>query len=650
MSFRYLALVCASALLVGCNQISALVTPVHEKINAAFPLTDAIKTAYATLITSLNGNPSEQKSATEEFTRLLGVRALTCTAKTPIDRLDTVSKIKAKVTDIDCFQKQDARLAEWIGLQRLLQALGRPALVALSPLPDKALLPNFSDYANQVTVAAEANVMVVKGSKQFTAVQLPSGKIINSFPIPEQTYRPATLAANGHVLAVPVGSRNLQMIDVETGNLLWSSGEFSDLIAWLPQVQAALLSQAGSGSAQLLDIKNGKIDVFPSTEKRLTWALSVKAASGRYLVGAGQTVSQMDISRTAQGGLESAPVQQWRLSGNGNTSNNAFLMDNGTKLVYQSGSDLAWLNLTDQQQGLWQLSTMGAYGFSKLNEKTIVFDASTVGTSPAATRVLNIENGTVAIAKSIDIRDGTLVSLRPRSGYLKRSESTVTIGTATDIEATVPLEQIVSEALLARQLAKVTPQPGNNSDTPPNPYHEALAKQVRAQNAAAAARDGLPRDVIESIRNGSNYAGNTASKTVKPLITDLPSNVRVSVVGVYQGTSSSTVNKTSHSPGSVHINIQPGSTPLVLVLSSYEPVHWLINANGRKINKIFTSGYYDSTVIGANNTPVIKIGSKYAYKLDSNEYAQLKQDISRYIENPVQLFQGAYTGREFSVY
>lgn len=649
MSFRYLALVCASALLVGCNQITAVVTPINEKINAAFPLTDATKTAYATLMTSLEGSPSEQKSVTEEFTKLMGIRALTCTAKTPIDRFDTVSKIKAKVTDTDCFQKQDARLAEWIGLQRLSQALGRPALVALSPLPDKALLPNFSDYANQVTVAAEANVMVVKGTKQFTAVQLPSGKIINSFPIPEQTYRPATLAANGHVLAIPVGSRNLQMIDVQTGNLLWSSEEFSDMIAWLPQVQAALLSQTGSGSAQLLDIKNGKIDVFPSTEKRLTWALPVKAASGRYLVGAGQTVSQMDISRTAQGVLEAAPVQQWRLSGNNISSNNAFLMDNGTKLVYQSGSDLAWLNLSDQQQGLWQLSTMGAYGFSKLNEKAIVFDAPTVGTTPAATRVLNIDDGTVAIAKNIDIRDGTLMPLRPRSGYLKRSDSTVTIGTATDIEAPVPLEQIVSETLLARQLAKMTPQPDNNSDTPPNPYHEALAKQVRAQNAMAAIRDGLPRDVVESIRNGSNYAGNTAIKKVKPLLTDVPANARVSVIGVYEGASSSTAKNMSHTPGSVRINVQPGSTPLVLVLSSYEPVHWLINANGRKINKIFTSGYYDSTVIGSNNTPVIKIGSKYAYKLDSSEYTQLKQDIARYIENPVQLFQGAYTGREFSV-
>ena len=650
MRLRYLVSVCASALLVGCNQVSALVTATDDKINAAFPLEDATRSAFTSLIASIEGNPSEQKTISEEYSQLMGIRALTCTAKTPISRLDTIAKIKIKVTDIDCFQKQDVRLAEWIGLQRLAQTLAKPALIALSDLPDKALLPNFPEYSGQVTVAAQANVMVVKGAQRFIAVQLPSGKVINSIPIPEQAFRPASLSANGRVLAVTVGSRNLRMLDVESGNLLWSSEEFADLIAWLPQVQAALLTQANSGSAQLLDIKNGRIDAFPSTEKRLTWALPLAVATGKYLVGTSQTVSQMDISRTAQGVLEASPLLQWRLSGNGLSANTPFLMDDGNKLVYQSGSDLAWFNLADQQQGVWQLSALRAYGFAKLNEKAIAFEASASGTNPATTRVLTIDNNQVAVAKNMDVRDGTLVSLRPRSGYLKRSDSSVTIGTTAEVEAPQALDTIVSEALLARQLAKVEMQSGTSSDAPDNPYYEQLARQMRALNAASAARNGLPRNVIESMRNGSNYASNTPSLTaVKPLLADLPSNARVSVVGVYEGTANPAANNLPHMPGNVRINVQPGSTPLVLVLASYEPVMWSVNTNGRKINKILVSGYHDSSVVGATNTPVIKIGSRYAYKLGSNEYNQLKQDIARYVENPIQLFQGAYTGREFSV-
>lgn len=211
----------------------------------------------------------------------------------------------------------------------------------------------------------------------------------------------------------------------------------------------------------------------------------------------------------------------------------------------------------------------------------------------------------------------------------------------------------VSDALLAKQLAKLaneTTPGGNDGSSQLTPYQQSLAKQVRAANVIAAIRDGLPRDVIEAMRDGTRYSGNNpASKAVSPLLTDLPSNAKVSAIGVYEGTSSSTAKVGARSPGSVRINVQPGSAPLVLVLSNYEPVHWLINTNGRKISKIFTSGYHDSTVIGAEGTTVIKIGSKHAYKIDSNDYTLLKQDLARYIANPVQLFQGAYTGREFMV-
>ena len=652
MSIRNLALVFACAVLSGCNQISAGLTPADDRINSAFPLQDTVKIAYSALVSSLDGKPVELKTATEQYAKLMSVRALTCTAKSSIGRFDTVANIRGKVVDTDCFQKQDARLAEWISLQRLSFALNKPALLPLSVLPAKVLLPSFTDYSGQVTVAAQANVMVIKGAQRFTAVQIPGGKVISSFPVPEQTYRPAMLAANGQVLAVPVGSRNLRMIEVGTGNVLWTTEEYSDLIAWFPQVQAALLTQTGTGSPQLLDIKNGKIDAFPATEKRLTWAQPMKTASGKYLVGAGQTVSEMDITRTAQGTLEVAPLQQWRLNGNGISSANAFLMSDGTKLVYQSGQDLAWLNLENQQQGVWQLSAINAYGFAKLGEKSILFDAQASGANAAATRLLDTDEGTVAIAKNVDLRDGSLVSLSPRSGYLRRSDSSVTMGTSVEVDTPQQLDRLVSDALLAKQLAKIAAMDAGNrneSSSMPNPYHEALAKQVRAMNVAAAIRDGLPRDVVESMRRGSSDYGRNQGKTVTPLLTDVPSNARISVVGVYEGTSSATGSTAVRRPGSVRINVQRGSEPLVLVLANYEPVHWLINTNGRKISKILTSGYHDATVIGAQNTTVIKIGSQYAYKIDSNEYSTLKRDVARYVANPVQLFQGAYTGREFSV-
>jgi hypothetical protein len=656
MFSRHLALACICVALAGCDQISAGFTPAQEKINTAFPLADELQTARNALLASLEGDKAAQQSVTEQYGKLMQLRALTCTAKTPIGRFDNAFKIRAKVTDTDCFQKQDLRLAEWIALRRLALALAKSPLAPLADLPAKALLPNYNEYTGQVAAASSANVMVVRGPQRFNVVQLPGGKQLGSFAVPEQAYRQPALSANGRVLAIPVGSRNLRMIEVETGNVLWNTEEYSEIIAWLPQLDAAVLTLSGTGAPQLIDFKNGKVDPYPATEKRLTWALSMPAANGKYLVGSGQTASLMDISRSANGTLEAAPVKQWRLTGNG-VSSTPFLMADGNKIVYPSSQDLNWLDMQTEQQGVWQLSAVGAQGFSKLNEQAIVFDTMASGTTPAATRVLDISQATVATAKNLDAKDGTLTPLTPRAGYLKRSGSAVIIGNAVELEAPQPLDALVSEAQLARQLSRLNSMAAN-SEAAPGPDQDryaALSRQVRAMNTAAAIRDGLPRDVVEAIRQGrgpnsaQGAAAGLPAPGAKPLLADVPADAKVSFIGVYEAASTSPSASGGNRTGGIRVNVTPGNTPLVLVLTSYEPVRWTINSANRKISAILLSGNAQSSVISPGNPQVLKIGSAYAYKMDSQEYARVKQDIARYVSNPVQSFQGGYKGQDFSV-
>ncbi len=666
MSYRYLALVCACVVLAGCDQISAGFTPAQDKINQAFPLADELQTARNALLASLEGDKAAHQSVTEQYGKLMELRALTCTAKTPIGRFDNAFKIKTKVTDTDCFQKQDVRLAEWVALRRLALALAKPALAPLADLPAKALLPNYNEYTGHVAAAAAANVMVVRGQQRFSVVQLPGGKQLGSFAVPEQAYRQPTLSANGRVLALPLGSRNLRMIEVETGNVLWNTEEYSELIAWLPQLDAAILTLAGTSAPQLIDFKNGKVEPYPATEKRLTWALSMPAAGGKYLVGSGQTASLMDIARGANGALEAAPVKQWRLTGNG-VSSTPFLMGDGHKIIYASSQDLNWLDMQTEQQGVWQLSALGAQGFSKLNEQAILFDTMASGATPGTTRVLDITQATIATAKNLDAKDGTLTPLTPRAGYLKRSGSAVIIGSAVELEAPQPLDPVVAEAQLARQLARLNNMTANAdmsaiSGAAPAPsaererYYENLARQVRASNVAGAIQSGLPRDVIESMRRGSgpnSAAGSAAAAAaaagagVKPLLTDVPADAKVTVIGVYEA--ASTTPATGGRIGGIRVNVMPGNAPLVLVLTSYEPVRWTINSSNRKISAILLSGNAQSSVISPGNAQVLKIGSAHAHKMDGPDYARVKQDVARYVANPVQSFQGGYKGQDFSV-
>jgi hypothetical protein len=122
----------------------------------------------------------------------------------------------------------------------------------------------------------------------------------------------------------------------------------------------------------------------------------------------------------------------------------------------------------------------------------------------------------------------------------------------------------------------------------------------------------------------------------------------VSFIGVYEAASTSP-SSGGNRTGGIRVNVTPGSTPLVLVLTSYEPVRWNINSGNRKISAILLSGNAQSSVISPGNPQVLKIGSAYAYKMDSQEYARVKQDIARYVSNPVQSFQGGYKGQDFSV-
>ena len=645
----------AALCLGGCDRMGAAFTPATDRINAAFPLPDELQTASTRLVASLEADKPAQQLTADHLDKLLKVRALTCTATSPVGRFDTAAKIKGKVTDLTCFKQQDTLLDEWIALRRVGMALRDVPLYPLAPLPAKSLLPNFAEHVSSVLAAADANVLVVRGQQRFMAVQLPGGKQFSSFPIPEQTSRQPSLSPNGRLLAVPV-SKGLRILEVATGNLLWSTDKYTDVIAWLPKVDVVVLTQAGTSSPQFLDARRGTLESYPAAEKSLTWSLLIDG--GKLLVGSASTVSLMEHTRAANGAMDIVPVKQWTLPGYRIGGVLPHLLSQGKKLVYAKGSEIGWLNLESGEQGAWQVfGTSGT--IAKVSDTAILFDSNMPGETPgitAGTQVLDVEKMVIATAKDLEARDGQLFSLGARTGYLKRGNNAVVIGGSVEGENPRELDRAVADALLAQQLAKLndpTALPVEGRTPERQAYYDTLSKQVRAMNTANAIRDGLPRDVVEAIRQGRgpNSLPGQTMPTVKPMLTNVPENARLSIIGVYEAEGATPrPGGGGNRMGTIKINVAPGSTPVVLALSSYEPVTWMIsNSGGRKISAILVSGYYDSTVIGQGNAQVLKIGSTHAYKMESPEYVRLKQDVGRYVSNPVQTFQGGYKGREFGV-
>lgn len=143
----------------------------------------------------------------------------------------------------------------------------------------------------------------------------------------------------------------------------------------------------------------------------------------------------------------------------------------------------------------------------------------------------------------------------------------------------------------------------------------------------------------------------------------------VHVVGVYEGTVATEVRGVGEHPGVVTVNVAKRSKPIILVVTSYEPVIWKIEAPKDAIAKVIASGYHAQIVEGVEDVPVTLIswddGDErffYAYRQvgepTENDYerAQIKQRYDQLVERVKELtkqeiksFQGQYKGSTFEI-
>jgi hypothetical protein len=135
-----------------------------------------------------------------------------------------------------------------------------------------------------------------------------------------------------------------------------------------------------------------------------------------------------------------------------------------------------------------------------------------------------------------------------------------------------------------------------------------------------------------------------------PEVPPIPSNAQVSMIGVYKGKpkSNDTSTLTDEEPVAVRVVIAASNLPLVLALSSYRPVNWTIENQGRPISAVLLSGISPSMVTGTT-ARVVPIGKRYAYDDRQDDFIKLKQQVSLIVDMPVKDFQGTYDGTEFYV-
>ncbi|HET7525735.1 MAG TPA: hypothetical protein VFK10_07315 [Burkholderiaceae bacterium] len=126
---------------------------------------------------------------------------------------------------------------------------------------------------------------------------------------------------------------------------------------------------------------------------------------------------------------------------------------------------------------------------------------------------------------------------------------------------------------------------------------------------------------------------------------------QVEGVGVYQGAGVIRAAGQARPAGVVEVRVRRSPRPIALVLSSYEPVRWVIvTESGARLAAVLVTGYHSSNVVGAGSARVDQSGrSCYAYEKNSRGYNELQQTVLSWAGKPMGYFQGRYEGSSFAV-
>lgn len=684
----------------GCSSDWADRWSTTSRINRAFPLPTDLRVQHADLMEAVRDDAEVKRRVTEQYQRFMKVRALDCTQSVDVGWFDSVSAIQDKVRNLDCFKQRDASLLQWVGLQSLAVELRKPPLRPVAALPANGQIiaaPN----TTSLLVSTSSNVGVAKnGSGLLTVVDLSGGPTLSQFQGPSDWSIGGSVSPNGRMLATPVSNSSLQIFRLDKGESMFKTSQYNGLIEWLPKQEAVLLKDR-QGVAHLMDLKSGDVRNALAGLVNVDWSLPMPGVDGRYVMGSSDTVALVDIGRDAKGALTIDTPQRWKLESRKGSGWPALFLK-GKRLVYSAHPDLAWVNTDDGTQGKWLTSALNTAEFTKMSDTTLsLWHGERGAVVPPKRKLLDLTTMTLAEITPQPDRGDYSFNIPPRSGLASATGSAINYLTQVATANPEPFDDAVERgkrandafqlqlqiarmeamrqsqadplyearqaqvaAAAAEAAAAAAREAAGSSSRPPSASSrtsivspemlEAYSKQVRAANAAAAIRDGLPRDVIDDIRHGRSRS-NQATTTVvlpgkpapEPMLKGVPSQARLHMIGVYEGVAEKG-REAIRTARPVVVSVMPGNTPLVLSLSSYEAVRWrIVNPSNRPIAAVLLSGYTPSTVEGS--APVTRIGSKYAYKLDSREYVTLKDDIAHYVANPVSSFQGAYSGQRFDI-
>lgn len=634
---RFIVIAFACIYLSGCSD-RFLTAP--EKVNKAFVPSAEVRVAEADLRALLVPSPEQATAFERQYASRMQLRAMFCAQTVPIGRFDSVATVKGYAISQECLNEQDKQLLQTLGLRRIGLLLAKPALRPLAPLGAPMTVPSGgASGINGTYAAARAGVAVLVGAGgELVSVEIPGGKKIATLVTAPGAVAAVLVSPNGRVAAVRSHINHVLFVDMETGLKLWDTKEFKQFYGWLPEVSAALAADARTGTLALIDFEAASSAPHPIALRDPAWALPVSPSPARVLVGNARLFSLIEHSRSG-GVINAVKLKELQIrQAQGVTSSTPpTLMHGGKTIVFNAGRDLATMSLETGIETIWPSGELLVARYAKLSESTVLVETSERDGAGTKLAVFDIDKATLAPVAAGQTGNGTLTDLAGRTGFARRSYQELWMGDTVTTGEPVALAHLVSADNLARQIARLEAVSKDGTHYGDDGQYATVVAAQTMTIAGPSIAFTSPARAAAPVSSGQD-----ASLSAQARVS------RMEAVGVYQG-SAPTAGARGHKTGHVEVRVRRGK-PIILVLSSYEPVRWkVVQEPGAKVVSVLLSGYYQSEVVGAGNARVVNTGSSYSYEAGSSNQAALYRQTALYTGKTIDSFQGKYEGSVFTV-
>lgn len=626
------------ALLSACG-LGERFASAEDRINRVLPPGPAVASAMQRLSAMPEQNATAANAFAAHHAARLKVRALNCADGLSVGVFDSDEKLLRRLNNKSCFEAADAELARWLNLYRAHRLL---ALGPLRPIPAQPpkLIPS-AEFISELTFASQAGVALMSGPAYQIAVDIGTGEEIRRDAANRGLPFPGPMSANGRLVrSHRVGGVSMRMVD--TGEVL---AEFpaNQSFAWLNQ-RFMLIFEHPAREVRLHDMVTGRETVVSglSFDDAFANLLPIPGSTTQFLAIArrnAMTVELVDQIGSAQAKVTAmvpTPAYPPRVS-------ESALTPDGKTLVSRQQPHFSFLDLQDLKFSQTSLAPMSANEILPMPDPDEFLVATALPSGDGFTSVIRkfILSRSKNTLAPIDANPGgdRYVWIAPLKRLGLVNDRHIMVLDRIDAAQAMPADQVVAafmDEVNQRKLARfaAVAQAYPSGLMPP---------EVTAARDASMASVGAARAAAQA--TGQAGMGNP-----RPPLAQVAADAQIEGVGVYQGTGPALRQGMTRAAGVVEVRVRRGARPTVLVLSSYEPVRWMIiTESGARLAAVLLSGYHASTVVGAGNAPIVQMGQDFAYTGHGAGYQQLQRSVERLTGRQIGLFQGRYEGLGFAV-